>query len=941
MIVQWKLRPPFHLDRSDLIPSQWLRWIALFLVGLWLQIWVHLSFTSPGVAQSTPTNSCAAIVAPLTPQEMVYAKAAWKYFEKNYQPSTGFANSVGGYPSGSLWDIGNYLMALNTARWLNLIGQKEFDERLNKFLVGIGNLKLFEDSLPNKVYHAATGKMVDYGNNEIERGIGWSALDIGRILAAFHIIGVCHPQYIDWMKGVLAKWDLARSVKDGQLFGATVLPDKKTLLVQEGRLGYEEYAVRGYELWGFKASKALSFQPYKFVNVYGVQIPVDLRDYQSTSANNYVVSESYILDGIEFGLEGDLADYAARVLQAQEQRYLLTNQLTAVSEDNIDQAPYFLYNTVHSNGVNWATITDENKPYPDLRTISTKAAFGWHYLYPTNQYAKKVFDAVKDLRSPDGDGFYAGLYEVTKKPNKVLTGNTNGLILEILHYKALGNRPLIPRGTSLPSGTAATPGSSTPVSGAIATPIPPVDDPKSSQSLTLSKPLSIIERRYAKAAWQYFEGNLQSSGLVNDQTTTKGATLWGLGNYLMALHCAHALGIVELRSFDQQVRNLLGTLAQLPLSMNELPHRSYNTWSLQPVDYGNNPTPEGTGWSGLDVARMLTALQTLKTYHPEYTEAIDKLALDWSYLRVVRDGLIYRAVLSKDDRGRMIPRVILETRLGYEEYAARAFQMWGFEMKQAAVGGEYQRTNVEGESVPVQRIHPGLKATDSPYTISTPFLFYGLEYGFDPQMRSLVTPLLKAQAARYRRTQILTAAATTINGEAPYVIHSTIVGKSQPWSVLDDLGKEVNDRRVVSTGTAFGWRSLFPEDAYARDLRESVTDLYSAAYGFYEGFYEKTGKPVLAASGTTNALILESLLYQATQKPLILPVSGLDSPWWRTIREGDSGRGLPTLAKRKAEFVSEASGSYWISSGVQKAEAPAHHNSVQSIEPPLAKAQTT
>ena len=31
------------------------------------------------------------------------------------------------------------------------------------------------------------------------------------------------------------------------------------------------YAVRGYELWGFKAPEALSFQPFKFVDIYGIQ----------------------------------------------------------------------------------------------------------------------------------------------------------------------------------------------------------------------------------------------------------------------------------------------------------------------------------------------------------------------------------------------------------------------------------------------------------------------------------------------------------------------------------------------------------------------------------------------------------------------------------------------------------------------------------------------
>ncbi|HTL90406.1 MAG TPA: DUF3131 domain-containing protein, partial [Leptolyngbya sp.] len=345
---------------------------------------VHFSSPVAAIERPIPAaeNQCAALPAPLSPEEEGYARTAWQYFLNNYQSATGFTNSVGGYPSGSLWDMGNYLMALNAARWLNLISQTDFDARLNQFLTTLSSLKLFDDTLPNKTYNAANGQMVDYGNNPVERGIGWSALDLGRMLAAFHVIRTCHPQYGDWMKGIVGKWNVARSLANGQLYGATVLPDSKTQLVQEGRLGYEEYAVRGYELWGFTAPKARSLQPVKFVDIYGVQIPVDSRDFQNSGANNYVVSESYILDGIEFGLQGELADYASRVLEAQKRRYEITQQLTAVSEDNLDSAPYFLYNTVYANGVPWAAITDTNQPYTQFRSISTKAAFGWRYLFP-------------------------------------------------------------------------------------------------------------------------------------------------------------------------------------------------------------------------------------------------------------------------------------------------------------------------------------------------------------------------------------------------------------------------------------------------------------------------------------------------------------------------------------------------------------------------------
>ncbi|WP_442947683.1 DUF3131 domain-containing protein [Nostoc sp.] len=928
-----------------------LRWIALFLIGTFLQ----LLFYIPTPVLSQNSNSCSNITAPLTAEEQTYARAAWQYFVKNYQPATGFTNSTGGYPSGTLWDMGNYLMALNAARWLNLTDQADFDSRLNKFLTTLNGLKLFEDALPNKVYNAATAQMVDYGNNPLERGIGWSALDVGRILAAFDVIRTCHPQYNDWLKGIVAKWQVARSLKDGQLFGATVLPDNKTLLVQEGRLGYEEYGARGYQLWGFSAPKAIALEPFKLVEINGVQIPVDTRDFQSTNANNYVVSESYILDGIEFGLQGELADFAARVLDVQKRRFDTTGQLTAVTEDNIDQAPYFLYNTVYANGANWATITDANQPYPQFRSISTKAAFGWRYLFPDNAYAQKVFDAVKDLRSPDDGGYYAGIYEESKQPNKALTGNTNGLILEILYYKSKGNHPLIastsasvstgkpsentspatpanqPNSPAKPSENTspATPSNqpNSPVTTPIATPadtskptevavapIPPVDSPQPSSNLKLDRPLTVIERRYAEAAWRYFQANYHSkSGLIDDRSDFKGATLWGLGDYLAALHAARSLDIITPKEFDQRTRHLLAALTKLPLFAGELPSRGYDTRSLQPVDYGGNPAPEGNGWSALDLGRILAALYNLKTCHPQYTAAVDKIVLDWSYLRVVREGILSSATTAKEQDGRYLTRVNPVTRLGYEEYAARAFQLWGFNVDGSAVGGEYQTTLVEGVKVPIGRRRKDTNSKNQ-YTVSNPFVLYALEFGLDPQMRSLFEPIFQAQAERYRRTNTLTASATTLIDRKPYTVHSTITGQGESWVALGDDGQSVPKGRLVSTAVAFAYHALLPENKYSQQLLQGTTDLYNPLAGFYEGFYETTGKTAVGFTSSTNSMILQSLLYKLmNRQPLIRPTTTMKSPWWQAIAQGDSGRGLPNTAIQRTRLMSDTSGSYWVS----------------------------
>ncbi|MBC6429823.1 DUF3131 domain-containing protein [Nostoc sp. HG1] len=941
-----------------------LRWIALFLVGTFLQFLFYMPIRS--LAENSniagDSNSCRNIIAPLTPEEQTYARGAWQYFVKNYQPATGFTNSTGGYPSGTLWDMGNYLMALNAARWLNITDQKDFDTRLNKFLTTLSSLKLFEDALPNKVYNAANGQMVDYGNNPVERGLGWSALDVGRILAAFDVIRTCHPQYNDWLKGIVTKWQVARSLKDGQLFGATVLPDNKMLLVQEGRLGYEEYGARGYGLWGFAAPKAIALEPFKLVEINGVQIPVDSRDFQSTNANNYVVSESYILEGIEFGLQGELADFAARVLDVQKRRYDTTGQLTAVTEDNIDQAPYFLYNTVYANGTNWATITDTNQPYPQFRSISTKAAFGWRYLFPDNAYAQKLFDAVKDLRSPDDSGYYAGIYEESKQPNKALTGNTNGLILEILYYKAKGNHPLIASGsasvsTGKPSENASaatpsnqgnstsasvstdkpsqkaplvtcsnqpnstvttptpTPADSSKITEVVVAPIPPVGSAQSSCNLKLNRSLTVIERRYAEAAWRYFQANYHSkSGLIDDRSDFKGATLWGLGDYLAAIYAARSLDIITPKEFDQRTRHLLAALTKLPLFGLELPSRGYDTRSLQSIDYGGNPAPEGNGWSALDLGRMLAALYNLKSCHSEYTAAVDKIVLDWSYLRVVRDGILSSAIVTKEQEGRSQIRVNPETRLGYEEYAARAFQLWGFNVEHSAVSGEYQTVSVEGVKVPIQRHRTDTNSKVNQYTVSNPFLLYALEFGLDPQMRSLFEPIFQAQAERYRRTGTLTASATTLIDRKPYTVHSTITGKGEPWVALGDDGQPLPKGRLVSTAVAFAYHALLPENKYSQDLLQGTTDLYNPLAGFYEGFYEATGKTAVGFTSSTNSMILQSLLYKViNQQPLIRPTNNMKSPWWQEVAQGNSGRGLPKTATQQTKLISDSSGSYWVS----------------------------
>jgi len=193
-------------------------------------------------------------------------------------------------------------------------------------------------------------------------------------------------------------------------------------------------------LLGLDALSAAKYDDYlSYAQVAGQQIAIDARSYSEFDAHNYVVSEPYILTAVEFGFDKDSKELAHRLYLAQQQRYSTTGVLTAVSEDNIDQAPYFLYNTVFANGTPWNALAEDGSQHPDKRTVSTKAAFGWDAIYDT-EYTDLLMDHVLQTET-DQNGFASGVYEADGRVNAVATANTNAIILETLQYKA--NGPLL------------------------------------------------------------------------------------------------------------------------------------------------------------------------------------------------------------------------------------------------------------------------------------------------------------------------------------------------------------------------------------------------------------------------------------------------------------------------------------------------------------------
>ena len=402
---------------------------------------------APDLVQRLELHGRLAIRAarPLGDDELAQARTAWRYFESNYVAETGLVSATDNYPSATLWDLGSYMMAILAARELGVISPEVARDRLSRMLDTLARLPLV-DGLPNKVYHTRTLQMMDYQNHEVAAGIGWSAIDIARLSVPLGLAVWRDPELTPRIGALLASWALDKTVSGGRLQGAVRRPNGALELVQEGRLGYEQYAARAMELLGLDVENAARWDlAAAITSVAGQPIAYDARmpkDHAGT--HNAVVSEPFLLLAFEIGLGATSGAIAETVYLAQRARARQTGRLVAVSEDALDRAPYFVYNSVLNGGVAWAAVTPDGADASADRTLSTKAAFGWGHLY-RDAYADELLGRVAALSDP-ARGFFAGLYDADGKTNTALTANTNGLILECLWYQTRG--PLLATITS-------------------------------------------------------------------------------------------------------------------------------------------------------------------------------------------------------------------------------------------------------------------------------------------------------------------------------------------------------------------------------------------------------------------------------------------------------------------------------------------------------------
>lgn len=393
-----------------------------------------------GALIATP-GPLASQQAPLPPAVSLDSAAAtaWRHFERLWVPASGLAHATPDYEKLTPWDIGSVLAALYSARVLGLLDADEYARRMRTTLGTLERLPLYDGKVFHKLYHARSGRMIGRGGAPASKGYAYSATDLGRLLLWLRIIARTEPQLGAQAERVARRVDLSRVVQNGYLHGEELSPRRRSGVrrFQEGRIGYEQYAARGFAAWGADVAPALDLLANATpVTVLGVELLQDRRGLDR------LTSEPLVLIGMETGWTPAEAALARKSLEVQEVRAKRSGRMTIVSEDAIGVPPhYFYYYCILCSGKSFVIETAvPGRPLTGPRWISTKATFGWHVLLG-NDYTAEAMRRVAAART--ASGWSSGIFEQSGKPTRTFDVNTAAVILEAAAYARRG-RPFLP-----------------------------------------------------------------------------------------------------------------------------------------------------------------------------------------------------------------------------------------------------------------------------------------------------------------------------------------------------------------------------------------------------------------------------------------------------------------------------------------------------------------
>ncbi len=373
-----------------------------------------------------------AALIPLTRNELLLAKKAEYYIQRNFHKETGLWNSVQGYNHTTMWDIASGIAATLA---LEALGMKETEQvryELEKTLSTLSAFPLYKDTLPNREYSTKTGLPSGRLSDTESNGNGWSALDIGRLLIWFKVLEQRHPELSPSVEKVVTRWDLSKAVHNGTLFG-TKLHQNREYYRQEGRNGYLQYAAEGFKMYGYDLPFPDLDGYLETIEIQGINIQIDSRNVP------FLTSDPYVLASIEYQRDPSWSQLVP-FYELHKKKWKETGVITAYAEDAMNKNPWFAYNNIYYYGKAWTSVSPSGKVIENPQVLSNKVGFGFSVLFDdefSDLLYQEVLDSSLKFRSvPAGKYTNGGI-------NSSLNINTNSLILVALWYKSKGRNPIL------------------------------------------------------------------------------------------------------------------------------------------------------------------------------------------------------------------------------------------------------------------------------------------------------------------------------------------------------------------------------------------------------------------------------------------------------------------------------------------------------------------
>jgi hypothetical protein len=385
---------------------------------------------------------------------------------------------------------------------------------------------------------------------------------------------------------------------------------------------------------------------------------------------------------------------------------------------------------------------------------------------------------------------------------------------------------------------------------------------------TVDPSVTVLDERQlymnaARTAWAFVTRNYQpATGLARAHDTYQYVTLWDVASGLAATYSAHELGLVADPVYQQRMQRALTTLSTMDLFDRAAFNKSYDSRTGRMIDRSQRLSSRGYGWSTTDLGRLLIWLKIIGVNQPQFASQTAAIVKRFDMSRIIANGYLQGQDLNPlTGQMRMYP----ESRIGYEQYAAAGFALWGFRADNA-LNAQLNAQPVEVLGIPlIADKRGGERITSEPY------IMMGMETGwYSPELRQQARRVLAVQEARYRSTGTITMASEDALPDPPYYFYYyNIFRDGRSFTVDAPAGGGYVDRpRWISSKAAFAWHALLPTP-YTLTALQAVQGAAIPGRGWGAGVYEGSLRPTGDASLNTAALILEAALYQLRGHPFL------------------------------------------------------------------------